>query len=30
MTRRKHTILIAGASGVVGAAATEHLSLIHI
>ena len=28
MTRRKHTILIAGASGVVGAAATEHFAAL--
>ena len=26
MTRKKHTILIAGASGVVGAAAVEHFA----
>ena len=28
MTRRKHTMLIAGASGVVGAAATEHFAAL--
>lgn len=28
MTRRKHTLLIAGASGVVGAAATEHFAAL--